>query len=126
MSPKPATSPLKDTLMREMVVKSDAARGYILGMHSKALVAAFPAFEAAGSYGNGPAWAALAEYLLGTDPAITGVTVDDEGDAFFAYAKEEAALQELRTRLIDTVSNDSKLREAVAAVRAGGFGHGDL
>lgn len=126
MSPKHGISPLKDTLMREMAVKSDGSRGYVLGVHSKALAAAFPAFEAAGSYGNGPAWTALGEYLLSANPAITRVTFDDEADAFYAYATEEFALQGLRTRLIDTVSDGGKLREAIAAARARGFGHGDL
>jgi len=126
MSPKRTTSPLKDTLLREMTVKRDAARGYVLGVHGEALATAHAVFKAAGSYGNGPAWAALAEYLLGIDPGISGVTFDDEGDAFFAYAEKEATLQELRTRLIDTVSDDRMLREAVAAARARGFGHGDL
>jgi hypothetical protein len=126
MPPKRATSRLKDTLLREMSVKRDAARGHVLGVHGEALVTAHAAFKAAGSYGNGPAWAALAEYLLSVSPAITGVTLEDEGDAFFAYAEEEAMLQALRTRLIETVSEDSKLREAVAAARARGFGHGEL
>jgi hypothetical protein len=126
MSPKRPTSPLKDTLTREMAVKRNAPRGYVLGVHGEAMLTAFPAFEAAGSYGNGPAWAALAEYLLSINPAITGVTFDDEGDAFVAYAEEEAALQELRARLIEIVTDDSKLRKAIAEARARGFGHGDL
>lgn len=121
-----STPPLKDTLLREMTVKRDAARGYVLGVHGKALAAAFAAFKAAGSYGNGPAWAALAAYLVSVNPTITGVTLDDESDALLAYAKDEAALQELRTRLIDTVSDDSKLRQAIADARTRGFGHGDL
>ena len=124
MSPTRAT--LRDTLLREMTVKRDAARGYVLGVHGEALAAAHAAFVAAGSYGHGPAWVALAEYLLSTNPTITGVTFDDEGDAFLAYAEKEAALQELRTRQIDTISDDRALREAIAAARAGGFGHGDL
>src|SRR5262245_35630457 len=99
MPAKRPISPLKDTLLREMTVRRNASRGYVLGVHGEALVAALPAFKAAGSYGNGPAWAALAEYLLSTKPTITGVTFDDEGDALLASAEEEAALQELRTRL---------------------------
>lgn len=126
MSSTRRTSPLKDVLIRYMTVKSDAARAYVLAVHTEALEAAHPAFAAAGSYGNGPAWTALAEYLLGAKPSLTGIDLDDEGDAFFAYSTNDAALHELRSRLIDTVSDDSKLREAVAAARARGFRHGDL
>lgn len=126
MSSNSGRLPLKDALMRELIVESDATRGYVLGVRGAALLAAFPAFEAAGSYGNGPAWAALAEYLLATSPTLTGVHLDDQSDAFLAYANEEATLQKLRAQLIDTVSNDSKLRAAVAAARERGFGEGDL
>lgn len=113
-------------LTRDLTVETSDSGGYVLGVYGDALAAAASAFEAAGSYGNGPAWTALAEHLLGMSPKITGITLDDEGDAFFAFANEERGLQELRARLIDTVSDENKLRDAIAAARARGPGRADL
>lgn len=122
----PGSSPLKAALMSTVTVERHAEQGYVLGIHGEALSVAFDAFEAAGAYGNGPAWAALAEYLVDAGPAITGVTMDDESGAFLAYARRRAPLEALRERLIGTVSDSTTLRNAVAAAREAGFGRGDL
>jgi hypothetical protein len=118
--------PLSDTLSRTITVEKDPARGFVLGVYGEALSAAFVAFETAGSYGNGPAWLALAEYLASTTPSIKGLDWDDSSDAFFAFCKDRAVLEQLRSLLIETVGDEARLRQAIAAARKAGFGHGDL
>jgi hypothetical protein len=97
----------------------------VLRVKGLGLLAAFDAFEAAGSYGNGPAWAELAEYLIASTPAIAGMSIDEESDAFLAYARSRVALDTLRELLIETVANSASLGEAVASAREA-LGHGDL
>jgi hypothetical protein len=119
------SSHLYRALLRGVVVERDGERGYVLRVKGLGLLAAFDAFEAAGSYGNGPAWAELAEYLIASTPAIAGMSIDEESDAFLAYARSRVALDTLRELLIETVADSASLGEAVASAREA-LGHGDL
>jgi hypothetical protein len=53
------------------------------------------------------------------------MSIDEESDAFLAYARSRVALDTLRELLIETVANSASLGEAVASAREA-LGHGDL
>ena len=78
------------------------------------------------SYGNGPAWAAIVEYLGSKDAALRSLELDDESDALLVRSTDMNVLDSLRQRLLDLALHPAALRAVIRDARASGFGHGDL
>jgi hypothetical protein len=98
----------------------------MLSIGSDAMIELMPVFEAEKSYSNGPAWEALIEYLISSDPRLSELELDSESDAALGFSKTREPLDTLRAILLDAAEDEQQLRKLIRAGRAAGFGHGDL
>jgi hypothetical protein len=114
-----------EMLKAAFTVQRFAYGGYILNFAGEAMISLMPAFEAEDSYGNGPAWEALADYVTRTN-GLTGIELDSESDAMIARCSLEAPLRSLADALRDAANDEQRLRQLIREARADGAGHGDL
>jgi hypothetical protein len=116
----------RERVARSIEVSAVPSGGFVLSIDSEAMLELMPVFEAERSYGNGPAWEALIEYLISSDPRLSELSLDSESDAALGFSKEREPLDALRATLLDAAADEQKLRKLIRAGRAAGFGHGDL
>jgi hypothetical protein len=122
----PGSNAVPESLLTRGITVSKSENRFLLHIDVDLMVALMPVFESVHSYSNGPAWAALVEFLSAGDSTLRGLEIDDESDAAFVHSSDRAPLDALRQRLVTLARDPSALRSAILAGRAKGFGHGDL
>lgn len=115
-----------DSVLARGITISKSGKGFLLRIDADLMSALMPVFESVRSYSNGPAWAALVEFLIAGDSTLRALELDDESDAALVHSSDRAALDALRERLFNLARDPSALQSAILAGRAKGFGHGDL
>lgn len=80
-------------------------------------------FEAERSYSNGPAWGALIEFIVATDPRVSDYELDAEG---LGWSRTSDPLDRLRAVLLEAAADSKRLAALIREGRAAGFGCGDL
>ena len=111
----PVTEPIR--------IQSHPSGGFVLRIGQAAMTDRLPIFEQAGSYSNGPAWGALIEYVVATDPRMSDYHLDAEGRG---WCKTREPLERLRAILLEVTADAARLQPLILAARAAGFGQGDL
>ena len=106
-----------------IAVQGHPGGGFVLRVGEAAFVSRIPVFEQAGSYGNGPAWGELIDFIVATDPRMADYEMDPEG---LAWSPTREPLERLRSILLEVTADADHLRPVVLAARAAGFGHGEL
>lgn len=97
--------------------------GFVIRVRTEAMLELMPVFEAERSYSNGPAWGALIEYVISSDPRMSDYEMDAEG---LGWSETRNPLDRLRSILLEAAADPQKLRRLIRDGRAAGFGHGDL
>ena len=97
--------------------------GYVIRIGLDAMLELMPIFEEEGSYSNGPAWGALLDYLMASDPRIADLKPDPEG---LGWSATREPLERLRAILLEAAAEPRLLRKMIRDGRAAGFGYGDL
>jgi hypothetical protein len=97
--------------------------GFVLRIGQAAMLELMPVFEEEKSYSNGPAWGALIEYVVSSDPRLSDYELDSEG---LGWSSTREPLERLRSILLEAGAEPQKLRRLIRDGRAAGFGHGDL
>ncbi len=98
--------------------------GFVLELGSDAMVETMPLFESVNSYSNGPAWEAMAEYLISRNPGLEGIELESEAGAMLARCETRNPLEDFQARLIDAASDDDELRALILCARKASFGRG--
>ena len=97
--------------------------GFAIRIGEAAMLELMPVFEEEKSYSNGPAWGALIEHLVSSDPRLSDYQLDSEG---IGWSPTREPLDRLRSILLEAAADPSLLRKLIRDARAAGFGHGDL
>jgi hypothetical protein len=122
---KPDTPPPSSNVQiaASIQVRKYETGGYVIHIGEEAMLGLMPVFEQERSYSNGPAWGALIEYVVSSDPRLSDYKLDPEG---LGWSKTKEPLDRLRSILLEAAADPSKLRKLIRDGRAAGFGHGDL
>lgn len=110
-------------LENSIQVVSHPRGGFVLRIGEAAMLELMPVFEEEKSYSNGPAWGALIEYVVASEPRLSDYELDSEG---LGWCLTREPLERLRSILLEASAEPQKLRRLIRAGRAAGFGHGDL
>jgi hypothetical protein len=97
--------------------------GFVIEIGMDAMLELMPVFEKEKSYSNGPAWGALLDYVMSSDPRISDLEPDPEG---LGWSQTKEPLERLRLILLEAAAEPTILRKLIRDGRAAGFGHGDL
>lgn len=97
--------------------------GFVLRVGIESMLELMPVFELERSCSNGPAWGALIEYVISSDPRMSDYKMDSEG---LAWSERRKPLDQLRSILLEAAAEPQKLRELIREGRSAGFGFGDL
>jgi Immunity protein 51 len=117
----------QNAIRAEFRIDGDSVEGFYLSFDAMSgMIELMPAFEKENSYGNGPAWECIAEYLISRRQGLEEIDLDSESDAFLAVCKRREPLEKLRAILLEVVADEQTLRDVIRQARAAGFGHGDL
>jgi len=110
-----------------ITIETIAEKEFLIYLNCDNLMGQFsPAFEKAGSYGNGPAWLGIIEFLAAVNPKIEGLDYDDESGAVVVRSTQKEPLEELCHRLEQSTSSEGRLIETIREAKDLGYGHGDL
>jgi hypothetical protein len=104
-------------------VLAHARGGFVIRVGEDAMRELMPVFEAAQSYSNGPAWGALIELIVATDPRVADYELDAEG---LGWSPTREPLDRLRAILLEAAADPTRLVALIREGRAAGFGYGDL
>jgi hypothetical protein len=104
-------------------VREHQKGGYVIRIGEAVVLELMPLFQLEGSYSNGPAWGALIEYVVSSDPRSSDYELDSEG---LGWSQTREPLDRLRSILLEAAADPAKLRKLIRDGRAAGFGHGDL
>ncbi len=97
--------------------------GFVIRIGEAAMLELMPVFVEAGSYSNGPAWGALLEYLVSSQPLLDDYEIDSEG---LGWSATREPLDRLRGILLGAAARPEELKRFIREGRAAGFGYGDL
>jgi hypothetical protein len=115
--------PDQEKISKAIRVMSHPDGGFVIRIDDDAMLELMPVFESAQSYSNGPAWGALIEFVVATDPRVSDYELDTEGRG---WSPTREPLDRLRAILLEAAADASRLAALIREGRAAGFGCGDL
>ncbi len=108
---------MTDKVAEAIAVIAHPEGGFVVRIGGDAMEQTLSLFEAHGSYSNGPAWGALIEHVVATDPRMSDYELDSEGRG---WSSTRAPLERLRSILLEAVADAATLRELITAARLAG------